>query len=129
MQTARWRPGTWNHDAPHHSALPSHTRTPTCTTPCDGLDPMIISQQRINWLRAQYLISMISTEHGELSRARRNSNRLGFVLRAGLPVQEAGAQYEMLIQEVDRRIRQLDARLFHLRAYAEQLRPDMPRTD
>lgn len=75
---------------------------------------------RINWLRAQHLISVTCAERGDLCRTRLNSSRLGFVLRSSLSVEESGAQYEALIREVDERIRQLDIRLTYLHAYADR---------
>lgn len=76
--------------------------------------------ERINWLRAQYLIAVTHAERNDLCRARLNSSRLGFVLRSPLPVAESGPQYETLILEVDKRIGQLDTRLTYLGAYADR---------
>lgn len=51
----------------------------------------MLSQHRINWLRAQYLISITAAERQDLCQARHSldSSRLGFVLRSRLPVQES----------------------------------------
>ena len=87
----------------------------------------MISQRRINWLRAQRLISITYAERSDLCRARLNSSRLGFVLRSPLTVEESGAQYDALIREVDERIRQLDTRLSYLEAYADRYAPDSVR--
>jgi hypothetical protein len=84
----------------------------------------MISQRRINWLRAQHLISITCTERGDLCRARCNTSRLGFILRSPLPVKEAGDEYEALIQEVDKRIQQLDTRLSYLGAYGVRCAPE-----
>lgn len=86
-------------------------------------------QARINWLRAQHLISVTCAERSDLCRARLNSSRLGFVLRSSLPVAESGPQYEALIREVDERIGQLDTRLTYLHAYADRCGYRQPGAD
>lgn len=88
---------------------------------------MLISPGRINWLRAQHLISIVHEEHWELCRARHNTSRLGFILRSArssqLSVEESGSKYEVLIREIDARIRQLETRLSYLSAYAARYAP------
>jgi hypothetical protein len=84
----------------------------------------MISQRRINWLRAQRLISITCAERGFLYRARCGTSLLGFILRSPLPVKESGAEYEALIQKVAKRIQQLDTRLSYLEAYATRCAPE-----
>ena len=74
------------------------------------------SQDRINQLRAWYLVTRMGQERAYIINALHNSSRLGFVIKANLEdpalsVEAAGLLYEGLVAEANARIKLLDDRI------------------